>query len=124
MKRILTITTALVLSVMSIASLASSDIRFTLMMSDSPEHNIARIVLIGALASISVIRQPRSRVFRIGLATIATGILTYTLAQTANFGLQLFDTLAYVLVAVILMTESLENEQAMVLSSSSRRITP
>lgn len=71
-----------------------------------------------------MIRQPRSRVFRIGLATIATGILTYTLAQTANFGLQLFDTLAYVLVAVILMTESLENEQAMVLSSSSRRITP
>jgi|GEM_PF-5054308 len=122
MKRILTIATALVLSVMSIASLASSDIGFTLMMSDSPEHNIARMALIGTLSSLTVIRQPRSRICRIGLASIATGIVAYTLAQTANFGLQLFDTLAYALVAVILMTESLENEQAIVLSSRSRRI--
>lgn len=123
MKRKLTISTAAVLTTMLIASLTSSDLGFMLMMSSAPEHNIARIVLIAALAAIVMTSQPRSKVFRAGLAIISAGVTTYALTQTANYELQLFDTLAYLLAAVILMTESLESEHTIVLSSGNQRVT-
>jgi len=108
MKRIVTIGTIIVLMIMLVASLTSSNLGFTLMMSTGLEHNIARIVLIAALLAITFTARPRSKEFRIGLAVISAGITAYALAQTANYGLQIFDSLAYVLAGVILMTESLE----------------
>jgi hypothetical protein len=122
MKRIVTIGTIIVLMIMLVASLTSSNLGFTLMMSTGLEHNIARIVLIAALLAITFTVRPRSKNFRVALAVISAGITSYALMQTANYGLQIFDSLAYVLSAVILMTESLEVEAPKVQLSSTRQM--
>lgn len=108
MKRIVTIGTIIVLAIMLFTSLTSSNLGFTLMMSTAVEHNIARIVLLLTLITITFTVRPRSKEFRMILAAISASITAYALAQTANYGLQIFDSLVYVLAAVILMTESLE----------------
>ena len=122
MKRIVTICTIIVLTNMLIASITSSNLGFTLMMSSAPEHNIARIVLIAALLAITFTVRPRSKNFRVVLAVISACITSYALMKTANYGLQIFDSLAYVLSAVILMTESLEVEAPKVQLSSTRQM--
>lgn len=122
MKRIVTIGTIIVLMIMLVASLTSSNLGFTLMMSTGLEHNIARIVLIAALLAITFTVRPRSKNFRVALAVISAGITSYALMQTANYDLQIFDSLAYVLSAVILMTESLEVEAPKVQLSSTRQM--
>lgn len=121
MKRTLTVGTIIVLFIMIAATLSSSNLGFTLMMSTGLEHNIARIVLIGALLAVALTSRPRGRYFRMSLATISATIAAYALIQTSNYGLQLFDALAYMLAGLILMTESLEVEpQRMELSSSKK----
>ena len=122
MKRIVTIGTIIVLMIMLVASLTSSNLGFTLMMSTGLEHNIARIVLIAALVAITFTARPRSNNFRVALAIISAGITSYALMQTANYGLQIFDSLAYVLSAVILMTESLEVEAPKVRLSGAQTV--
>lgn len=121
MKRTLTVGTIIVLFIMIAATLSSSNLGFTLMMSAGLEHNIARIVLIGALLAVALTSRPRGRYFRMSLATISATIAAYALIQASNYGLQLFDALAYMLAGLILMTESLEVEpQRMELSSSKK----
>jgi len=121
MKQKLTMSTAMVLLIILVASLSKSEVGFMLMMSTAREHNIARIVLVGVLVAMVMTTRPRSKAFRAGLAILSTGITAYALTQTANFELQLFDTLVYLLAGIILMTESLETEHSMALSSSVRR---
>lgn len=123
MKRILTIGTIIVLFIMIAASLTSTNLGFTLMMSAAPEHNIARIVLTGALIAVAVTSRPRARYFRVALAVISVTITSYALYQASDYGLQLFDALTYVLAGLILMTESLEVEPKRIELSSSRKIS-
>lgn len=123
MKRTLTIGTIIVLFIMIAATLTSSNLGFTLMMSSSQEHNIARIVLIGALIAVALTSRPRGRYFRMSLAVVSATISAYALIQASNYGLQLFDALAYMLAGLILMTESLEVEPKRIELSSSRKIS-
>ena len=120
MKQITTIGTIIVLAIMVLATATNMNIGFTLMMSAGVDHNIARIVIIAALSIIVFTTRPRSKATRAVLAVLSAIITSYALAQTANYGLQIFDSLAYLLSAVILMTESLEVEpKKIVLSNSS-----
>ena len=123
MKRTLTIGTIVVLFIMIAATLTSSNLGFTLMMSFSQEHNIARIVLIGALLAVALTSRPRSRYFRMSLAVVSATITAYALIQASNYGLQLLDALVYMLAGLILMTESLEVEPKQIELSSSQKIS-
>lgn len=123
MKKILTLSAIASLSLLLVTSVFHIRNGFDLFMSATPIHDVARIVLIGGLVVTLFIERPRSKVMRMAFALISAGVTIYAVGSAANYTLQLFDTLAYALSAVILMTESLEineEEQQKVIGSANR----
>ncbi len=111
MKNILTIGTIGTLAIMLFASLFGIETGFTLFMGQGVEHNIARVALIISLAVIMLTSRPRSSSVRSALAVVSVGVTVFALMLTADYSLQLFDTLAYFLAAVLTMVEALETEE-------------
>lgn len=123
MKKLLTVGAIGILSLLLATSLFDIKNGLDLFMNTSLFHDSARIMLIVALLVTLVVSRPRPKVLRLLLAAVSLMITASSLISAVNFTLQLFDTLAYILAAVILMTESLEVEEPRSKSKTAKPLT-
>lgn len=110
MKRLLTIGAIITLGLLLVTSLFRMQNGFDLLMTSSAVHDGARIVLMLMLIVTLIEILPRPRVVRAIFAYTSATITIFALATAIAGSLQIFDTLSYILAAVILMAESVEEE--------------
>jgi hypothetical protein len=111
MKRVLIVSTIAVLFLMIVTAVSGANTGFNLFMNTGIEHTIARVVLMIALFAIAVTVRPRAHAFRAAIGVISVAIILFTVAQTINYSLGLFDSIVYFLSGLILSIESLEAEE-------------
>lgn len=111
MRKLLTLCAIATLGLLLVTSLTGIRNGYDLFMSATPLHDGARVVLIGVLLFSLAIGDAPHRVIRGVFVYFSAAVTVFALACASSGNLQIFDTLSYIMAAVILMAEAIRVDE-------------
>jgi hypothetical protein len=109
MKKLLIITTMLIVLAMLFDGMFYKDAPLMWLASTSLNYAYMRIALLAVLLTLLVTSPPRSQYFRIFLAGFASALCLSTLWLSYWYAINLLDAVIFIEVAIIFMIEALES---------------
>lgn len=110
MKKLLIITTMLIVLAMLFDGMFYKDAPLMWLASTSLNYAYMRIALLAVLLTLLVTSPPRSQYFRIFLAGFASALCLSTLWLSYWYAINLLDAVIFIEVAIIFMIEALESD--------------